>query len=510
MSRNNSFGIACKTCRRRGRKCDRSLPTCTNCILRGVECEGYVLRWVKANVRGTLPGQASKTDEHVTDLHLGPEPRASSKAKTTPTRADGSESSPHTYYQTKLASKPELPEYHERDTELECFGTPDTDSQAVSILRRQNWSILEVVGTARDGLEGFVEYYARDISTAFFLGQGPAETPDIRHILPMARSIPSVRCAVAASAACHLANRLEDDQLKRQSLHLRLKATELLRAKLKSEGDLPDLACLASMLLLAQLDVCSGDCVEFGTHLKAASTFIKLRGSDGTERGFIEQRIAWLDIMGATTSSRMPHWSSEDVKATLNKFRTPTGREWGFDVFYCPIDLFEHIADITVLYKLQTDPRDLGQEAIQKAVILGNAVKNWDAFTDDSGPRHHMVEVWRLGILLYLIRLFQVPKHIFDTPHLKHSIFRHARGIPSRTSWSYSTPWPLFQAGLLLPQEDNDTKAWLRNELRTNFRSLGCIHQKLAVEALEQVWRSGEDGLYDLSDADFPQRKLIL
>jgi len=96
---------------------------------------------------------------------------------------------------------------------------------------------------------------ARDISTAFYLGQGPAETPDIRHILPMARSVPSVRCAVAASAACHLANRLEDNQLKRQSLHLRLKATKLLRAKLKSEGDLPDLACLACMLLLAQLDV---------------------------------------------------------------------------------------------------------------------------------------------------------------------------------------------------------------------------------------------------------------
>ncbi|KAK4946068.1 hypothetical protein LTR10_014870 [Elasticomyces elasticus] len=161
--------------------------------------------------------------------------------------------------------------------------------------------------------------------------------------------------------------------------------------------------------------------------------------------------------MGATTSSRMPHWSSEDVKATLNKFRTPTGREWGFDVFYCPIDLFEYIADITVLYKLQPDPRNLGQEAVQKAMILGNAVKSWDAFTDDSGPRRHMVE-----------------------------------------------------AGLLLPKEDNDTKAWLRNELRTNFLSLGCIHQKLAIEALEQVWRSGEYGLYDLSDADFPQRKLIL
>jgi hypothetical protein len=71
----------------------------------------------------------------------------------------------------------------------------------------------------------------------------------------MTRNSPSVRCAVAASSACHLANRLEDDQLKIQSLHLRLKSTELLRVELESCPDGPDLACLVCMLLLAQLDV---------------------------------------------------------------------------------------------------------------------------------------------------------------------------------------------------------------------------------------------------------------
>jgi hypothetical protein len=214
--------------------------------------------------------------------------------------------------------------------------------------------------------------------------------------------------------------------------------------------------------------------------------------------------------MGATTSSRMPHWSPKDIKATLNKFRTPSGRrEWGFDVFYCPIDLFEYIADITVLYKLQPDSREMHQEAIHKAILLGNAVIRWDEPTN-SGPRRHMVEVWRLGILLYLIRLFRLPNEIFDTINLSGRIFHHAGAIPSKTSWSYSTSWPLFQAGLLLPREYSATKIWLRDELYTNFRTLGCFHQKLAVDALEQVWRSDEDRTYDLSNAEFPQRKLIL
>jgi hypothetical protein len=46
MTPKSQFGIACKTCRRRGRKCDRTLPKCMSCHQRGVECEGYTLRWI--------------------------------------------------------------------------------------------------------------------------------------------------------------------------------------------------------------------------------------------------------------------------------------------------------------------------------------------------------------------------------------------------------------------------------------------------------------------------------
>jgi hypothetical protein len=214
--------------------------------------------------------------------------------------------------------------------------------------------------------------------------------------------------------------------------------------------------------------------------------------------------------MAATTSSGMPQWTSEDIKATLNKFRTASGgREWGYDVFYCPVDLFEYIADITFLYKSQPDSRKMNQDAIQKAILLGHAIRRWDSSTDP-GPRRHMVEVWRLGALLYLIRLFRLPDGIFNTAYLNRNVFRHADAIPSKTSWRYSTCWPLLQAGLLLTQDDIKTKNWLRNELYTNFRTLGCLHPKLAAEALEKVWRSGRDQLCDVSDAALPLHNLIL
>lgn len=51
------FPTACKTCRRRGRRCDRTLPTCLSCRCKGIVCEGYVTRWVGVAARGPLAGK---------------------------------------------------------------------------------------------------------------------------------------------------------------------------------------------------------------------------------------------------------------------------------------------------------------------------------------------------------------------------------------------------------------------------------------------------------------------
>lgn len=214
--------------------------------------------------------------------------------------------------------------------------------------------------------------------------------------------------------------------------------------------------------------------------------------------------------MDATTNPRMPHSSIEDIKRILNKFKTPSGeRVWGLDVFYCPIDLFEHLADIVVLYESQPQYQEMSPDALRTATGIGNAVKDWTA-PADSEHRRHLNEVWRIGILLYLVRIFRLPDDVFDTPILRDRIFYHARSIPPNSSWSYSTSWPLFQAGLLLPREDGHSKTWLRNELYKNFSTLGCFHQKRAVDVLEQVWQPGEDSFFGPLATNVGMPKLIL
>lgn len=57
MTNERYFGRACKTCRRRGRGCDRRMPSCNTCETSGQTCEGYQLQWPGLASRGQLVGK---------------------------------------------------------------------------------------------------------------------------------------------------------------------------------------------------------------------------------------------------------------------------------------------------------------------------------------------------------------------------------------------------------------------------------------------------------------------
>ncbi|KAJ5932951.1 hypothetical protein N7516_007440 [Penicillium verrucosum] len=308
---------------------------------------------------------------------------------------------------------------------LNATGVPEQDSYAhqYSSLANSTSRGLLTPGS----VQVFVQYYARELSTAFYLGNGPARTPYTQYtqyILPMTKSVPCIRYAVGATASCHIGNRLQDKKLKIQSLHLRLDATQALRQQLRNDIEETDISSIACMVLLAQLDLCSGDCLEFGTHLKAASEIVKRHGSDGTEQGFFQQRLAWLDIMGSTTSSRMIQMNPEHIKAFLNKFKTPSGRRWGFDVFDCPIDLFECIADIAVLHKLYMSSRISSDVALREAIVLGNAARTWTGSDILSNQRGDMVEP-------LLLRLPIIARYLLSQRRFKYI---RPQGVENRAS----------------------------------------------------------------------------
>ena len=155
MEQTELFGTACKTCRRRGRKCDRSLPTCTSCRQRGVHCEGYILRWVGLAARGRLANQT-----HTANLH---EAAFVPAGRRQPSRKGGeSIDNVESARQAGNGRARVAPALESRKVGTPNPGniahTQETGSQDNTILRQQALSLSNIVETNDDNLQVLVEY----------------------------------------------------------------------------------------------------------------------------------------------------------------------------------------------------------------------------------------------------------------------------------------------------------------------------------------------------------------
>ncbi len=162
-----------------------------------------------------------------------------------------------------------------------------------------------------------------------------------------------------------------------------------------------------------------------------------------------------------------------------------------------------------MLYKTQPDTNVPIKEDLEKAVLLMDCLRKWASPQILSGPRSHMVEVWRLGTMVYLGQLFPVARGSPDNPSVVHDLFRHAKEIPRITPWGYGLLWPLFQAGLTLRDEDSEDKDWIRYWLKSVLGILGCRQDSIALETLELVWES-RNVHYNSITAGMQWRRLML
>ncbi|CAG9947207.1 unnamed protein product [Clonostachys rosea f. rosea IK726] len=292
-----------------------------------------------------------------------------------------------------------------------------------------------------------------------------------------------------------MAARNSDEELERKSLYLRVRATHFLRERLNDSSIATDQATLASILMLAQVDMCSGDCIEFETHLQAAVAILRGRHVEqSVNRYYFEQRLVWLDIISSTSSSRAPNFTTIEISTALHRHSSADGREWSYDVFPCPIDLFEMLVDVTMLYKSHPN-RDHPKESERKRVNdLMDRLRKWKSGQMLSGSRKHMVEAWRFGIMAYLAQLFPTCYNIVQMSNLTSQVLHHAKLIPSASSWSYSLLWPIFQVGVALETRQLQEKDWIRSRLKLAYEAVGCRHFRNAADTLELAWEKRIQG----------------
>lgn len=212
-------------------------------------------------------------------------------------------------------------------------------------------------------------------------------------------------------------------------------------------------------------------------------------------------------MMASTTSARLPNLSAAELKTALGRCSNHGQRQWSYDVFPCPIDLFEILADITMLYKAQVGVASPSEEPLEEVDCIKRRLAAWEWPGETSGPRKHMVKVWCLGIMAYLGRLFP-STNSSGAADLTSQVLYHAGLIPPASSWSYSLLWPIFQIGVTLGNEALDDRAWVEKRLNIALEAVGCRHFSNALETLRFVWDS--DVPYDPLTTSMNGRTIML
>jgi hypothetical protein len=198
-------------------------------------------------------------------------------------------------------------------------------------------------------------------------------------------------------------------------------------------------------------------------------------------------------MISSTTSDRLPFFTHQEIKAALIRTSTAEGRSWGFDVFPCPVDLFEILVDIIMLQKTYHIP-DISASTSGPACSMMEQLKAWQVSDDHGGIRKVTVEIWRFGIMVYLHKLFPFTTNPLGTHSLQEQALRYADLVPPTTSWSYSLLWPLFQIGLTLGSGSQEARSWIVERLEVAHGAVGCRHFCNAIETLQFAWNNPHPG----------------
>ncbi|KIW79804.1 hypothetical protein Z517_06419 [Fonsecaea pedrosoi CBS 271.37] len=424
--RTNSLGWAksdCHTCSSLGRSCDRRRPRCSACLADGVICAGYVqqLNWE----RGTLKVGKRRPKEH--PLESGAAREAQAERSTAPlprpstyTFVDQSLTQTRTRRRSRNNSRSS-----EISIPTSTAFSQGPESVSSSASPSSTWSVLSgantppVVDTSHQldlvlfpqvnchpgGIEYALSFFHSCFANTTLTF--PVKINPWRACLPSIHDeFPSVRYAAAALA-------------KRQQAHFDRKPESATILRLKSQAlsifashlnDLSFECGLSTVLLLIGLDYAETGIANWNIHLRGAYRILESHGGIrlAESRPNLRSQIAmliWYDVNAALISRRGPTfprtyiealmaWQDDDEWSILGLNGLPDG------MFLDMYGLAVAAADLD-----SADPYAL--EAIRRN-ILGSEVS-----AKQGKYQALMSEIWRLGLLLYIARVFE-PFRIYN------------------------------------------------------------------------------------------------
>lgn len=522
MMEQRYHGAACRTCRRRGRKCTRELPVCQSCVDKGNKCEGYALKWAGLASRGFLSGHAGVGEvrfkrntrprkaagnqgqqQKQRDQPSLPSLEAASQA---PPLLDAS-TPPSTVGYSATLELPSSPGHTPPNLEPVDSGSreriPESNfipDEVFPVLapvhledpaRPGDWELQDTVAGPSTALNLFhlpvelsfvLDYHFHEGAAKLCVDNDAARNPYRDYIYPLALQRPALLYACAALSSVHYGTRHQNEAFIIDALRFRGKALNRLQESMWCVDSSLDESNLATLLMLILCDLCMGGHSNFEAYFTMAKSLINTRGPLRTPDNFVEQYISWMDIMSCASTSRQPVFTITDVASLHDGVL-----DWSHDVVPCASGLFHIFLDIVSLHKTTHETIDIDTQLD----FLKMRVLTCPPRVERGMPWFHLTEAYRFGILLYTALLFEKTQDEDEMAWLVSSIIQHAKSIPNRSGWADQLLWPLFHAGLRM--SDARQQNWLRGKLSEMQSSGGFRNVTSAREVLEMCWRGEEN-----------------
>ncbi|KAH7157383.1 fungal-specific transcription factor domain-containing protein [Dactylonectria estremocensis] len=522
----------CHNCRRRRLRCDRSVPQCSKCAARGIECLGYgqLFLWTGAVAsRGKLAGQKSSAALYPAP---GPPPRRPRRqvpaSVATPSEA-GSGAVTDLYADADAEADTEadadVVSSHGDDalvvggnTQLVCPTSPTPLGYEYEA--STPWVLIDpIFQDMKYSQRQYLAYFSSRLCRDFVAYDVPEHNP-FRNLLPLTQAHPLLRQVIIAASAAHMYNRarpwLSPDSLDRgdgprgllvDALVAKQQVLQMMPSALQSINSIDGDVLLASVLFLINLELIESGKQNWKAHLDGAGRIMALLPSstvDASLRNYVMSDCFVYYILESTfrppvTDSRSFFNSCqglEILRKTANSY------------YCCPPELLEIMLTAAQLSSTISEHGVSLDMVTTAGVTLFNRAQNIDViawarevetlpsiYSDPVLSRFRVASAHRLGTCLYILHAIPSLDAVYSdemVDMLLEELQQTLISIPEDDPNYKATAWITFVFGASV--KTTEMKEWVIDRIKSLMLESPWGFLYAARDALHKLWGLHAEG----------------
>lgn len=548
VKRSKTF-TGCWTCRDRGVKCDLEKPACNRCTRTKRLCSGYGIRLVWVDENDAPPKQAQRRmfserqrDNPVfSDAHI----TAALEDLDTLEIPDDVLIPPFSVFQSRCIRNNEgsvqqparsdlsLQDYDEDvdlihdlgESSLQPYSTPplpiNEQDTSFDLKTRILPMLPQFLASASTDERRLFHYWVTHLSSSF-LAMAAVDNPFRNILIPLALQSAlepagfsghaALLHTIYATAATHWAQR-DPTQTRLGILAVKHHGAglPLLGQSLREESKGQRKAILASVILMSTIDVISGTCNSWRTHVKGGKEWLKLQESawkKSAEASVLCQVFECIDLLGHSQGSladlaRGSYSNLEEYTFLQSPSEIQTslteGSEYCLDRFYgLPRAAFEAISATNDLRLLSLAPDHDQLEHVKMLITFAKPDTSYCEFSSGTEQARffHYAWVYHYACLVYFEREFSVD----GAPDLQLEVqqaVQHIKAIAGleKASELCGLLWPTFI--LACEAAEHDVRCSFV-ELFEDLAPTAVGGYQTSAKVVKEIWKHRENPIVSL------------